>query len=239
MLAGLMESGRKSRRSPKGMVVSVLFHFVVVSAAVVGTTRGEPVPPDPVDDGRIHYARPLPERPTTPARPAGPLSSGPGRPAPLPPVLPGPVSVDIPPVVGAPVQGPAMPNVGPDMDDLLDALSSGAPFGDGQGLPGTSGDHAWDAVTVEEQVVPSRRNPAPAYPSMERAAGITGEVVARFVVDTTGRVEQGSAEVLSETSPSFGAAVLNVLPRYRFTPARVQGRAVRQLVEQRFVFRLN
>lgn len=239
MLARLVESGRRPQRSPKGMVVSVLFHFVVVSVAVVGTTRGEPVPPEPVDDDRIHYARPLPESPTPPAAPAGPPSKGPGRPVPLPPVLPGPVTVDIPPIVGAPVQGPVVPSLGPSMDDLLDALSSGAATGVGHGLPGGSGDHAWDAMMVEEEVVPSRRNPAPAYPSMERAAGITGEVVARFVVDTTGRVESGSAEVLSQTSPSFGASVLNVLPRYRFTPARVQGRAVRQLVEQRFVFRLD
>jgi protein TonB len=236
MLARLVESGRRPKRSARGMLVSVLFHFVVVSAAVVGTTRGEQVPRDQAGDDQIHFARPLPEVPTPSTGSAGQPSEGPGRPVPLPPVLPGPVSVDVPPIVGV---RPVLSNVGPGMADLLDALSSGNAAGVAHGVPGASGEHAWDAVMVEEQVVPSRRNPAPVYPSMERAAGITGEVVARFVVDTTGRVEPGSAEVLAQTSPSFGTAVLNVLPRYRFTPARVQGRAVRQLVEQRFVFTLD
>lgn len=236
MFARLVESGRRPRRSGSGTVMSVLFHFVLVSAAVVGTTRGEPVlPAEPAD--RIAYvAPPAPSNPEPAAAVRG-SSGGGARPVAAPPVVFSPDQLDIPVVVGAPIPGPVIPNVGPDMDALYDALLTGTAVGGGG--TGAVSDAAWNAVMVEEVAVPSDRNPAPPYPAMERSAGITGEVIARFVVDTSGRVEAGSEELLSVTTASFGRSVLQVLPRYRFTPARVQGRAVRQLVEQRFVFRLD
>jgi len=70
--------------------------------------------------------------------------------------------------------------------------------------------------------------PAPAYP--ERASGV-GEVVVRAVVDSTGRVEQGTATVVRSTDAAFDSAALWFVQRSRFEPSRVDGRPVRGLTE--------
>ncbi|MGH7720447.1 MAG: TonB family protein [Gemmatimonadaceae bacterium] len=68
------------------------------------------------------------------------------------------------------------------------------------------------------------------------AAGATGGVVAEFVVDTAGRVELETFNVVSSTHPRFTEAVRRALPAARFTPALLAGRRVRQLVQLPFRF---
>jgi protein TonB len=91
-------------------------------------------------------------------------------------------------------------------------------------------------TVVDREVVPHAMNPSPRYPAPLRAARIEGKVIARFVVDTTGRVIMGSVTVDASTHPAFSDAVIEALSRSRFTPAEVRGRKVRQLVSQPFVF---
>jgi len=74
------------------------------------------------------------------------------------------------------------------------------------------------------------------FPDAQRKAGIEGEVLAQFIVDSTGLAEVGSYKVLKATDPAFSEAVKRALPGMRFTPARVKGRAVRQLVQAPFSF---
>jgi protein TonB len=74
---------------------------------------------------------------------------------------------------------------------------------------------------------------------MLQSAGLEGDVRAQFVVDTLGRVEQGSFRVLQTSHDLFAAAVREALSRARFKPAEVGGRRVRQLVEQSFTFRIS
>lgn len=76
----------------------------------------------------------------------------------------------------------------------------------------------------------------PQYPDSLRARNAHGEVVILFVVDTTGHVERGSARVLRTTHAAFAKAALATLPAARLTPAVRQGKHVRQLVEQAFIF---
>ena len=76
----------------------------------------------------------------------------------------------------------------------------------------------------------------PRYPDILRSAGVEGEVLAQFVVDTTGRAEAGSFKVLKSSHDLFVTAVKNALPGMRFIPAEVGGRKVRQLVQQPFTF---
>ena len=80
------------------------------------------------------------------------------------------------------------------------------------------------------------RPPRPQYPEGLRRFALAGTVRALFVVDTLGRVEPESVRLLTVSHPLFGAAVRATLPRMRFEPARVGGRAVRQLVEFPVVF---
>jgi outer membrane biosynthesis protein TonB len=65
---------------------------------------------------------------------------------------------------------------------------------------------------------------------------VAGRVVARFVVDTLGRVEPGSVQVVAADHPLFAATVREALGAMRFRPARAGGVRVRQLVELPFAF---
>ena len=58
------------------------------------------------------------------------------------------------------------------------------------------------------------------------------------MVDTLGRVEPASFKARDVTHPLFEQAVRTAVMGQRFRPAQWNGRRVRQLVEQQFVFRL-
>ncbi|CAN5893326.1 hypothetical protein BH11GEM1_BH11GEM1_05220 [soil metagenome] len=76
------------------------------------------------------------------------------------------------------------------------------------------------------------------YPDMLRPAKVEGEVLAQFVVDTSGVYEHDTFKVLKSTHELFTQAVRDALPLMRFTPAEVGGAKVRQLVQQPFIFAL-
>ena len=76
----------------------------------------------------------------------------------------------------------------------------------------------------------------PQYPVLLRSAGVSGEVLMQYVVDTTGRVERGSDRALRTSHELFTLAIHELLPRFRFRPAELQGRKVRQVVQQEFTF---
>jgi periplasmic protein TonB len=89
---------------------------------------------------------------------------------------------------------------------------------------------------VEKPVVQAPGSAAPRYPEILKSAGVEGEVLAQFIVDTTGRAETGSFKVLKTSHELFALAVKNALPGMRFLPAEVGGKRVKQLVQQPFVF---
>lgn len=79
-------------------------------------------------------------------------------------------------------------------------------------------------------------SPTPQYPDILRQAGVEGEALVSFVVDTTGRADVSSFKVIRATHDLFATAVKNALPRMRFIPAEVGDKKVRQLVQQPFSF---
>jgi TonB family protein len=74
------------------------------------------------------------------------------------------------------------------------------------------------------------------YPPSLRASGTSGRVVAEFVVDTLGRVEQSHFGIVSSTHPLFSMAVRESAGSARFRPALRAGHRVRQLVRLPFDF---
>jgi outer membrane biosynthesis protein TonB len=60
-----------------------------------------------------------------------------------------------------------------------------------------------------------------------------------FVVDTTGRADVSSLEVLTSTRDLFSHAVRSALPSLRFDPARAGGAKVKQVVQQSFTFAIS
>jgi len=99
-------------------------------------------------------------------------------------------------------------------------------------------DSVFTMLEVERMVERYESSAAPVYPPRLSALGKEGRVQATFVVDTTGRVDMTSVHVLASDDPEFSESVRNALGEMRFRPATRGGRAVRQLVEQRFNFRI-
>jgi TonB family protein len=76
------------------------------------------------------------------------------------------------------------------------------------------------------------------YPAGMRGSGISGELLAQFVVDENGRVDMRTFKALKSPGPEFTAAVNAALTTWQFDPASVRGQKVKQLVQQAFIFRL-
>jgi len=64
-----------------------------------------------------------------------------------------------------------------------------------------------------------------------------GVAVVRFVVDSTGGVEPASIAVVSSPGPALRETLVDHVRPARFSPGRVQGRAVRVLVQWRLTLR--
>lgn len=91
---------------------------------------------------------------------------------------------------------------------------------------------------VEKQAAPMPDNPAPRYPDALRAANVEGSVRAEFVINPDGTPDMSSFKVLSSTDQRFTDAVKQTLATWKFYPAKVGDRAVRQLLTLPFVFSL-
>jgi TonB family protein len=105
------------------------------------------------------------------------------------------------------------------------------------GLGSGASGRAYSEAQVDRAVQVTRA-PVPRYPDALKSVSITGEVMVQYIVDARGRVESGSIKVLSATHPLFGEAVRRALLEARYRPAEVNGQAVRQLVQQPFIFKL-
>ena len=90
--------------------------------------------------------------------------------------------------------------------------------------------------TIEKPATLLPSSPAPAYPADLRGQGTVGTVRAMFVVNADGTVDAGSFKVVHSDHERFTAAVRAALPRLRYSPAQVEGRNVRQLVQTSFDF---
>lgn len=101
-----------------------------------------------------------------------------------------------------------------------------------------SDDSVYSVLSSEESATRVEGSAAPVYPAEMLRHGIEGVVVVRFVVDTTGRADPSSLQVLQSSHPAFVISVRDAVPEMLFTPATVRGRHVRQLVQQSFSFRL-
>lgn len=100
---------------------------------------------------------------------------------------------------------------------------------------------AQDAFTLVDVDTTAARDPesaAPAYPSLLKARGVEGRAVVRFVVDTNGRADVTSFQLIEASHPLFAASVRDALPGMKFRPATIGPKKVRQLVEQPFIFRI-
>lgn len=227
MFSRLPESNASRQRRTAGFVVSTVVHAVLIAAAVRATgLRAAPAPEmKPVPPIYLDRTPPKPA-PPTPRRYQG----GPSMPSvPRPPA----VAIDFDKI-------PDTIPVSNSMSGLIDSAFDATRLATSQptGTPNVVGDSPLTKDMVEHAVVAIPGTATPRYPSMLQSAGLEGDVRAQFVVDTLGRVEQGTFHVLQSTHDLFATAVRDALGRARFKPAEVGGHKVRQLVEQTFTFRI-
>lgn len=93
-------------------------------------------------------------------------------------------------------------------------------------------------IDVDSAVVPDPTSGGPEYPAGLLELRVEGIVLAKFVVDSFGRVTPGSFVSLESTHPAFTRAVDESMARMKFRPAYVGDRRVPQLVVQSFAFRI-
>ena len=76
------------------------------------------------------------------------------------------------------------------------------------------------------------------YPPLLADAGVESDVQLQFVVDERGRVDSTTIKVLASGHDLFTRAAQESIRRWEVRPARLRGRAVRQLTTHAFCFRI-
>jgi TonB family protein len=129
---------------------------------------------------------------------------------------------------------------------LVATTSHASHKGDRSGAPGDEPfgpapfltEKVYSALQVDQMVERNPYSSAPVYPPELSARGVEGLVDATYVVDATGRVDTTTIQVIQSDHPRFTESVRTSLVEARFRPAVRGGKNVRQLVQQRFRFRL-
>lgn len=204
-------------------MASVAVHATLIASAIALTLRDgtsktsavRPLPPVLYVDAMVGEAR-------TASLPSGPTLAA------SPDLLP----ITVPNIPSFDLTQPAQ-TIAP--SEIFGTFASSWPASTRPALP-TGG--VYKERLVDRAAAPRTDNGSPPYPLSLRSAGLEGDVRVRFIVDTVGRVEPASIEILQATHPLFGSAVATWLLRTRYSPAEVAGRFVRQLVEQRVSFTL-
>lgn len=232
MLTNLIASRPVQHTTANGTAASLALHVGIIAMMFVATAQRDAF--EPVDNStRIvplmapSLPKPAAARPrTAPPRTATEPSKSPAVPA-----------VDVPPVA-VPTEVPTgIPtDYAPPMDLPVGDGGLGAPSLGTDATPLGSGDGVLGAESVDVPAALRAGSPLPRYPEILRQSRIEGGVRVRFIVDENGRAELGSLMVLESTHPAFIESVRAVLPRLRFTPARVGRDRVRQVVEIPFGF---
>jgi protein TonB len=235
MFTNLIESKRTRQKGAGGTAFSVVAHAVLIGLVAVVTANAgtKAIKEHRQEDVKFVEVKKQEPPPPEPEKPPPPD-----------------VVVKPPPpkgfqVLTAPIN---IPDKIPDVD-LSKAVTNEADFsgkgvegGVARGVVGGKGpvdnNQPYFEFQVEKPVLARENNPSPRYPSMLESAHVEGEVLAQFVVDTTGHAEMNSFKVLKSSNDLFTSSVKNVLPQMRFYPAEVGGRKVRQLVQMPFVFKV-
>lgn len=226
--------------SRSSMSSSILTHFGMGALVIVATLSQPARSSGMASDTTLIFLPPVAVAPPVPRPVSAPVRPPSENPPPkgfqtvAAPVV---VSTEIPPV---------------DLEeqplDPADFTGTGVEGGRADGVVGGTGDAdsagslngIYDAATGDSRYTAARivRQVAPDYPPVLRRARVEGSVTIRFIVDTLGRVEPGSVEVLESSLTDFNQPAIRAMLATRFSPARFDRRAVRQVTNQRISFQL-
>ena len=226
MFSTLVESKPAVMRRRSGTIASFVAHYALILLVLYTSAHAETTNDRPRAQKVTFVETPKPQPPkTTP-----------------PELIAAPKAVRVDPVLVPPLEVPtSLPEI-----DLSRPVTDPTAF-----IRGTRSDSSATTATAEVKVdqsatfldfqvehpaTPAPNSATPVYPDILRQAGVEGDALVSFVVDTSGRVDISTFKVVRATHDLFAASVRNALPRMRFIPAAVGELKVRQLVQQPFSF---
>jgi protein TonB len=109
--------------------------------------------------------------------------------------------------------------------DPKDYTGTGVEGGRADGM--TPPDNAVYAEAVVEERPALLSAPPPPYPEILKQAGIQGRVLLNAIVDTLGKVEPNSIQIVKSPNPGFDLPARSWVLQALFRPARMHGQAVR------------
>lgn len=232
MFGQLLESRARRARRTGGAALSVAVHTAIIGAAAALTAGGKPAKRVPTEAITLRLAPPV-----TPAVPRTPMMV-------VPLHVHGGPSFTMRTIEAPRVTPPSLPPIetstGLSLDSVLISSGRSGPGGGvGRAIDIGVDEHprgeAWTGKELLMRIVSSAK---PRYPESLRQAGIGGRVVVRFTVDTLGRIDMGTVQVLESTHDMFSRSVRDALPLFRFKPTEVGGSRVRSLAEMPFEFQV-
>jgi protein TonB len=128
----------------------------------------------------------------------------------------------------------------------LAELAGGVAYGSGGNGSGIAGGGGFGGEAVElvnSQTIADRppkvvMKTAPEYPAEARQKGVSGHVILRLLVGTSGMVESVKVDA-SEPSGFFDQAAMNAVRSWRFEPGLNKGQTVAAWTIQKIKFELN
>ncbi len=234
MFSKLVASEGRTRRSwnSRTVLVSLIVHLFLFAGAVWATTQapeGEQEPEEEVAFVEIEEQQPVAPEPPEPAPPPVAPPAAPPPPQGFQELVP----PETPPAL--------IPEVDPTQEVVTARDFSGIGVAGGRaqgvagGVPSAEPMDSTPVFTVEEtgvapEIINKRelirlleRN----YPRTYADAGVAGQVVLKFLIETDGTVAPASITVISATNEAFADAARRAAERIRFRPIQYRGTAVR------------
>lgn len=238
----VLEPGARKRRvwSAGTITLSVAAHVAILGIATYASLHASPPPPPP----EVYVPVDVPPPPPPPVKVIDPPAPPPQADQPAMPATPGTfIEVHPPEVVPdrIPAIDPTQPPLPP--QDGAATGTGGDVIGTPTGQPSTGSTalatdgYGPDVVSAAELgEIPALANTSEVqrilqrtYPPLLREAGIMGEARLQFVINTDGRVDMSTVQVVGATNEQFGDAAKRAVEHFRFKPASMNGDPVRVL----------
>ncbi len=231
MFTKLIESQSHFVRNESTTAASVGIHLILITVAAYFTTAKAIQDQDPETTPPLVWVNPLPvTHSISPTRSDRPASSPMTRSV----ATPGQISL----AINTNIPSPTVELAAVRSTNEFTGGVTGSPAGQPIGLS-SDPSQAFDAHEVDTPVSALSNQPTPVYPAALRAAGIEGRVIAQFIVDAKGDAVRESIRIISSTNELFSESVAKAVRQMRFAPARIGNKAVPQVVQQLFVFKLD
>ena len=231
MFENLIESSPQKQKRVGESLFSLTLHGVLIFFAVKVTSGAAETLQKVLEDTTIVFLEPPKATPPEPPPPDVIISATPPPQGFQTVVAPENIPTEIPPV-----------NLN-ERFDPKDFTGKGAEGGIAAGVVGGTGPVPTVAgevfLAAEIDDPPAAISvPRPRYPPVMEQAGIPGQVVMEFVVDTTGHLEPASFKIVKSSHKAFEEPAREALLKSVFKPGRSRGTAVRVLVRQPMSFKV-